>query len=80
MPYFLGLLILKNFKACVLDLLPLENQDVKSLTVQGTLSKFKSCFNCPLPEDNIKNLIQAYNEKTNKTLKLAVSKKLSEWL
>lgn len=74
---FPGLSDTEELKACVLDLLPLEHQDIKSLTVQGTLSKFKSSFNCALPEDNIEKFIEAYNKKTNETLKLAVSKKLS---
>lgn len=72
-----GLSNTEELKACVLDLLPLQQQDIKSLTVQGTLSKFKSTFYCALPEDNLDKFIEAYNKKTNETLKLAVSKKLT---
>jgi hypothetical protein len=72
-----GLSNTEELKECVLDLLPLQQGDIKSLTVQGTLSKFKSTFYCALPEDNLDKFIEAYNNKTNETLKLAVSKKLT---
>jgi hypothetical protein len=72
-----GLSNTEELKAYVLDLLPLEQKNIKSLTVQGTLSKFKSTFSCALPEDNLDKFIEAYNNKTNETLKLAVSKKLT---
>ena len=52
-----GLSNTEELKACVLDLLPLQQQDIKSLTVQETISKFKSTFNCALPKDNLDKLI-----------------------
>ena len=74
---FPGLSTTEELKACVLDLLTLQQQDIKSLTVQGTLSKFKSIFDCALPGDNLDKFIEAYNNKTNETLKLTVFKKLT---
>ena len=68
-----GLSNIEELKACVLDLLPLQQQDTKSLTIQGTLSKFKSAFDFAL----LDKFLEAYNNKTNETLKLAVSKKLA---
>ena len=65
---------IEELKACVLDLLPLQQQDTKSLTVQGTLSKFKYTFDFAL----LDKFLEAYNNKTNETLKLAVSKKLNK--
>ncbi|CAB4014283.1 Hypothetical predicted protein, partial [Paramuricea clavata] len=50
-------------------------RDTKSLTVRGTPSKSKSTFQCALPEDNLDKFIEAYNNKTNETLKPVVSKK-----
>ena len=72
-----GLFGTEELKACVFDLLPLQQQDIESLTVQGTLSKFKATFCCALPEDNLDGFITSYNKKTNETLKLAVSKSLT---
>ena len=67
----------EELKACVLTCCLFNKEDIKSLTVQGTLTKFKSTFDCALPEDNLDKFIEAYNNKTNETLKVTVSKKLT---
>ena len=72
-----GLSYTEELKACLFDLLPLQQDNIKSLTVQGTLSKFKATFYCTLPEDNLDKSISSYNKKTNETLKLAISKRLT---
>ena len=72
-----GLSDTEELKACVFDLLPLQQQDIESLTVQGTLSKFKAIFCCALSEDNLDDFITSYNKQTNETLKLAISKSLT---
>lgn len=60
-----GLSDTEKLKACVFDLLPLQQQDIESLTVQVTFSKFKATFCCALPEDNLDDFITSYNKKTN---------------
>ena len=71
-----GLSDMQELKACLFDLLPLQQDNIRSLTVQGTLSKFKTTFYCALPEDNLEKFISSYNKKTNETLKHAISKSL----
>ena len=72
-----GLSDTEELKACLFDLLPLQQDNIRSLTVQGTLNKFKAIFYCALPEDNLEKFISSYNKKTNETLKLAISKSLT---
>ena len=71
-----GLSDTEELKACVFDVLPLQ-QNIESLTVQATLSKFKAIFCCALSEDNLDDFITSYNKQTNETLKLAISKSLT---
>ena len=55
-----GLSDTEELKACLFDLLPLQQDNIRSLTVQGTLSKFKAIFYCALPEDNLEKFISSF--------------------
>lgn len=74
---FAGLENTRELKDCVLDLLPLSEDEIKTFYVRGTVKEFRAelCFKLLV---SIDEFIAEYCNKTNETLKIASVKKLKE--
>ena len=74
---FAGLENTQELKDCVLDLLPLLNDQIKTFYVKGTVKEFRAELCCKLLI-SIDEFIAAYCSKTNETVKIASVKKMKE--
>ena len=76
---FGGLSDTEELKACVFDILPIEPRDVKTLSVKGTISRFKAELCCSLSSNaNIEEFVSAYSRQTVETLNIAASKRVGK--
>ena len=76
---FTGSANTSEFRACVEQILPIPNDSLKILDVEGCQSKFRAKIECKFTTpDEVDNFIEKYNNHNSETLRLSSMKTLSE--